>query len=120
MPDGGNVQGCELGRLAVLYRMKHVEGDRHFVKEEIEKVRFAFLYSNQRSNLSTLRSKPWENHITKASCCSWRVQGLIKPTLESHNVGLKSHALQLDPNIPPCSATLVAMPCKFSVHYPFD
>ncbi|RDX81239.1 hypothetical protein CR513_38109, partial [Mucuna pruriens] len=41
-----------------------------------------------------------ENHTTKASYYSRRVQILIKPTLESHssNVELKSHTLQLDPN----------------------
>lgn len=55
--------------------------------------------------------RTWENHTTKASCCSWRAQGLIILTLESHtsSVGVrhKSYTMQLGPNIPPHLSTTV-------------
>ncbi|RDX99708.1 hypothetical protein CR513_17207, partial [Mucuna pruriens] len=55
--------------------------------------------------------KPWENH--------GRAQSFINPTLESHysNVGLKSHILQLDPNISPRSAALVLMQADCTLNH---
>ena len=53
-------------------------------------------------HVDLIRTLGEPHHITKASYCDERAQGLINPPSESYtfNVGLKSHTLQLGPNIP--------------------
>lgn len=70
---------------------------------------------------NTIFIRIWENHITKASNCSWRAQGLISSTLESYtsNVELKFQLAYLcnwiqtnsKANMPPNPYT--ALVCKW-------